>query len=543
MLFRHGKGSTLAPYTSQQYKVAHWPQARQSAICYSSVNFCTTLPNTRATIPNNTMSTTDAEAPLPFVREKSDFIPETVKFEYEYEVASTRTITKQRPAAPPQPGAQADQPPSPRAAQMLTEIVTETIREKKSRKATLKMYERTTKEDSEHFFECFEKLQKELAPIWDQAKRAMRNDATVLFDGFEHMLTGTANSQWHDVLTDYPGRTWEDFKKAVATYICTKVLPDDAYDRQVSHMTERMKPKGLTAKDWWLRMQTMNRYLPYFFPSMDKLKEEVPNATFPDWWIEGNLSGATLKRIVMHKIPRTWQNSLKLNDIGHEYRDKKSTNDLIDYFTTLEDLEKSHQARITPRGRGNGPRNQMRNNYGRGPTYRPRGNNNPVRYDNNNNPVRFNNYGSNYPRRQTNYPPRAPGSYPNQGGRGRGPTFGRNNGRFGGLQGGRGRFQPSQGRGGFTGQQFGQQHQRPEAYSQEEIPESEPDQPSSELNTEQADEQFVDMAEFELEQAWNEQLFLEEPDEVYEEDEEEDNYYGEDEYYQNNDAAYGGYGV
>lgn len=187
----------------------------------------------------------------------------------------------------------------------------------------------------------------------------------------------------------------------------------------------------------------------------------------------------------------------------------------------------------------------MRRHFGQGP--RPRGGRNyPVRYISNN-PVRFNNNsGSVDPNRirnntnsGTRYQPTRPqGSYNNQGGRGRGPTSGRYNGRFGGQQNGRGRFQPNQGRGGgFTGQQFGgNPYHRPEAYYQdeEEIPtDSVPDQPEPE---EQIDEQYADMTEEELEQAWNENLFLEEPEEFYAQEEE---YEDDGEYYEELAAHFG----
>ena len=56
--------------------------------------------------------------------------------------------------------------------------------------------------------------------------------------------------------------------------------------------------------------------------------------------MQGGLSNADLKRIVMTKIPMSWQMELRKQDLGHSFRDTKTTDDLIDYFTTLENLER-----------------------------------------------------------------------------------------------------------------------------------------------------------------------------------------------------------
>ena len=93
------------------------------------------------------------------------------------------------------------------------------------RKVTLKVYSRSDKEDCEHFFECFEKLQREMEDIWMDVRRNKTNDAKALFTAFEHMLTGTATSEWHDVISGTVNRTWEDFKVVVVSkFICEKRL-------------------------------------------------------------------------------------------------------------------------------------------------------------------------------------------------------------------------------------------------------------------------------------------------------------------------------
>ena len=314
------------------------------------------------------MATKDSECPMPYVRTKSDYKQEETKFVYEHEDVSEKIVTS--------------------TVEGKVTTVTETTKGMRTRKVTLKTYSHSSEEDCEHFFEALERLQKELEDEWTEAKKNKTNDATHLFAAFEHMLTGTANSEWHDVLGSETSRTWETFKAKVAEFICTRVLPEDAYNRQVTYMQERVKPMALTAKQWWLRMQTMNRYLPYFIINMEALKRENPTADFKSWWTSGGLSEAELKRTIIIKVPGDWQDKLRINDVGHDYRDKKSINDLIDYYTTLESLErgKRERARRTPRGRS-APTRSGRFNTRRQPYYGR--NPNQSGY-----PVRYNNYGS-----------------------------------------------------------------------------------------------------------------------------------------------------
>jgi hypothetical protein len=82
-----------------------------------------------------------------------------------------------------------------------------------------------------------------------------------------------------------------------------------------------------------------NRYLPYFFKNQAAFKRTFPNSDFADWWIQGGLKEPELKRIVMSKVPLPWQATLRLSDVGHKYRDEKSAQELIDYFSTLEVLD------------------------------------------------------------------------------------------------------------------------------------------------------------------------------------------------------------
>ena len=262
------------------------------------------------------------------------FKPEETKFSFDTEVESTKRITRTDEAG------------------KVTEVEETTI-ESRTKKVTLRTYGQSDQEDCEHFFEALEKLKRELRKVWEEASKAKDRDAQTLFDALDQMLIGTASSEWHDVLATEAKRDWEAFKVLVAKYITTKILPEDAYNRQVTYMQERKKPQSLQVKDWWLRMQTMDRYLPYFMPDKETLQLWVPNADFTMWWKKGSLAEQEKKRIVMTKVPMPWQEELRRVDVAHSIRNTKSTEELVDYFTTLEALERNRRqpARRTTAGR------------------------------------------------------------------------------------------------------------------------------------------------------------------------------------------------
>lgn len=135
-------------------------------------------------------------------------------------------------------------------------------------------------------------------------------------------------------------------------------------------MRNRIKPRKLTSHDWWLRMQTMNRRLIYFFETVEDLKLHRASATFKDWWKEdsesnGMLTATTLKTIVVTKCPPKFRRRLKESDIGSRYTKQEDTERLIEYFTTQETLEREQigSARVTPRGRGSPMRQQGGRQY------------------------------------------------------------------------------------------------------------------------------------------------------------------------------------
>jgi len=167
----------------------------------------------------NKYETMDATAPLPYIR-KVKGTGETVKFTFEREKAAEKTITRYDDT-----GALVGKE---------VEKVTTTI----PIKVSLKCYGASAGEDRESFFEAFDRLQKALEPEWKDAAQAKDRNASVLFDAFDEMLVGVANSDWQVILGTETKRTWETFKVNVAKYICTKVLPPNAYDEQVLYLRE-----------------------------------------------------------------------------------------------------------------------------------------------------------------------------------------------------------------------------------------------------------------------------------------------------------------
>ena len=460
--------------------------------------------NTGATDVSETMnpnSLQDAEAPLPYIRRKQNFKPDEAKFTYEAEKVSVR-ITE-------------------RTEEGKKISTKETVTEDKEHKVYLKQYGKSSEEDCEHFFEAFEHMQTKLPAIWTEVQKAKDRDATILFEAMDTMLVGTALTEWHDVLQQERSRTWEMFKTKVAEFITTKVLPEDSYNKQITYMRERRKPMALTSNEWWLRIQTLDRYLPYFIGTLAKLKNEFPSATFTEWWKSGSLTQAEYKRVVTTRVPSEWQEKLAVVDVGHTFRDNRSINDLIDYFTTLESLE---QRRRQPARRIGGPRSGQRisnrgrqqNNY-----YQQRNdyyNNRPVSQQQ----QRSNNYygrsarpggqqqqqqGTAVPRRQQ-YAPTMQQQYryqPFQGGRGRGPaTRGGNQRQFGGQRTGYG--QPQQYQGG---------HPRSEVHFQDDDPGvNTGEEADVEDNNEQTggEDQYANLTQEELIAEWNENLFIDSPD-------------------------------
>ncbi len=135
---------------------------------------------------------------------------------------------------------------------------------------------------------------------------------------------------------------WGDFKPIVTSYIAKKVLRhEDAYERQRAYMMERRMPNGMDVNDWWLRMQTMDHHMPWFISSEDKLKKWIDGANWTDWWTKGGLSDTELKDIVLRQAPAPFILKLEQADVRRTLRDEGTTNELIDYFSNLQRIERN----------------------------------------------------------------------------------------------------------------------------------------------------------------------------------------------------------
>ena len=445
---------------------------------------------------------------MPYVRAKVylDYKSEETKFTFECDAKSTKTITKQMEGK--------------------TQTIVEVTKEMQTKKVVLKTWGHTGQEDCEHFFEAFEKLQTELQGEWEAARQAKTRDARILFKAFDQLVTGNANSEWHDTMANETKRDWETFKTLVAQFICTVVLSDDAYNWQVQYMLDFTKPLSLTSMQWWLRIETLNHYLRYFFKSLNAYKLEFPKGDFTQWWTQGGLSNADLKRIVMTKIPMSWQMELRKQDLGHSFRDTKTTEDLIDYFTTLENLEQIGRQRglrpasEKPAGkRYNMPRVYRYNAYGsRTPQERA-----PGRQPGREIPYQYGSQIRGQVHTMMQKQSQQPGYMYNRGGRAGRSGRGRYNPWFGGQRTGRGTFQHNQ-----------QYQPRGEAHLQEMDTDTEQQKEGVEEETVDSQEEMEQFTMEEMVDAWNESLYLEPPledddDEGYDYDDSE-SYYGETSY-------------
>ncbi len=480
----------------------------------------------------------DDQAPLPYVRRKTNFTPEEIEFRYDKPTVAIKTITREW----------LDEQNHP-----MQETITETIAEERTKKKILRCYGHSSEEDIEHFFEAFERFRKQLETEWQESSQAKTRDARILFDAFDAMLIGTASAEWHDTLGDELGRTWEHFKTNVSKFICTKILPDDAYKIQVRHMQERKKPAStaLTSVQWWSRIQTINRYLVFFFPSLEALQEHFPAADFRAWWKSGPLSTAELRRIITNRVPDKWQDQVQKVDMGHEYRERRPIEDLINYCTTLESMEKKNvSARYTPRGRGMPLRQPLRQPMRPGFNQfhqRPWGNLRNNRLSSGRNAQNTGVAGGNNNIERTNND--------NQGQQSRALTLTRSPGRNQAFAIGRGNRNPGaqqggrnnnnfQRRGRFQGQRFGNPHQRPNQsylYEEDQQGDALADQEDEGLNIE--DSQTAEEGEMTMEEIarWNESLYLG-ADDFTEEDEQfaMDEYEDDEDYGYDDCAAQGG---
>jgi 5-methylcytosine-specific restriction endonuclease McrBC GTP-binding regulatory subunit McrB len=73
----------------------------------------------------------------------------------------------------------------------------------------------------------------------------------------------------------------------------------------------------MTAKEWWRRMQTLNRYLRYFLDATT-LKRYFPESDFRDWWRKGEFGTEQLKRNCVNQGARNVATSVEESRCGKQ---------------------------------------------------------------------------------------------------------------------------------------------------------------------------------------------------------------------------------
>ena len=141
----------------------------------------------------------------------------------------------------------------------------------------------------------------------------------------------------------------------MAEYICEKILPADAYNTQLEYLQERTKPSALPARKWWLRLQTLNRYLPMMMKTVAALRIETenPNANINNLRRDGSLTTAQLRRVIRQKMPQVWKDKVVEYDTTGALKKGTDVNELIEYLTTLETAEQQQRTRNSRRMAGN----------------------------------------------------------------------------------------------------------------------------------------------------------------------------------------------
>jgi len=376
---------------------------------------------------SNDTSLLDRQAPIPYIRSKGkkEFEVPTVKFEFERE--ETKTVQKEQRNTANEP----------------TGTITEVSTFAKDHKVTLKTFAHSSDEDGEHWIDALETLQKEMDVEWTKASKAKKEDATVLFQAMDKILLHSANAEWMDTMARYDkknpdstDKTWEKFKLCVCDFTTRVVFKYDAYDRQKSYLQERSKPYDLNAKEWFLRLETLSRMLPWLIPNVGKLqKETISTANWKDLWVLGYLSEAEKRRIILTKMPGKWYKSIQLTDTSRELQDRADLPALTNHIGVIESLERAERLRNTrTTGRGSRPgRYPIRS---RAPGRQPAYGRNPQQYYQRRQP--YSGQQSNYPRYQSQQHAQQGGrtGYPTRPayGQGRGRTQGQRTSGRGGYQ-------------------------------------------------------------------------------------------------------------
>mgnify|MGYP001791639818 CR=1 FL=1 len=289
---------------------------------------------------NSKYSLLELQAPLPYIRLKPDYEPDTIKYTFERQHRSTKQIV------------------STDATDRET-TRTEDTTTLKERTVELKCYGGSSYEDNEHFFEALDRLLKHLRLEYVDANEfetdegdAGEVEADIFFAAMDMMLTGNAHMAWRSIVAKEDDTNFNTFKRCVAQFIEESVVGTDAYHRQVQYLTERAKPSSLTAVEWYQRLRTLNRYVAYLFPTIEKLRLLHEQALFAEWWHTGQIHDYQVRRIILMKAPTTWQEELRKSDVSRVLQDEKPIDDIIKWYTVVETAEK----KTTSMRRGQGSR-------------------------------------------------------------------------------------------------------------------------------------------------------------------------------------------
>ena len=443
---------------------------------------------------------------FPYLRpaSKASYVPDTAKFVYEVEREGTKT----------------EEITNSKGDTTTRQTKTKELHEKK---VTLKVFSQSNAEDAEHFFEAFEFMQHELQEVWTETSRNQNGNATILFNAMEKVLAGQGLTAWQVVLEEQDAktgsklRTWKTFKTVVTNYIVTQLCSEDAFQKQRKYMQERWMPDGMDVEDYYKRYCILNRYLPYLL-TLDKMKMWFPGTDFSNWWKKGSFGDQETRSIINSRVPRAWQDEISKSDVGHDLREQKPTQTLIDHYGILQRLERRRRqpSRRTTYGR-TGQRSpnyrhyygtESRNYYGRNQNQRG------IAWPNNN-PGRINVYyrGTGNGRAAQQF----------RGSRGR---FGPTSGRFGQRYRSTGRTSQQPWRRAPTQPgRWQQQHRQhtPEAYYEETVQEqteTEANDQTDDQTEQQAEESFhfedgAATTEEELIAEWNDTFFMQSDETSY----------------------------
>ena len=218
-------------------------------------------------------------------------------------------------------------------------VTTKEITEWKEKSVILKKFAQSMDEDVEDLFELILQLIQELP--WATISAAKGNEATILFQAMDHCLISTALANWKTVVGEEKSRTWETYKILLAAFICTKVLSEDAYDIQVAYMQTRLKPSFLSFKEWLLRLQTMNRYLPFMYATLKDLKSRDSTCIWTDWFVKGGLSDTQIKDIIIQRMPKVYWNRFVITGKDHEARRTWTAQRICEQCDRWNDLTQS----------------------------------------------------------------------------------------------------------------------------------------------------------------------------------------------------------